>query len=339
MTPLVLSEKIEGGSLAKRERSLQPEGDRPYWSVMIPTYNPRADYLVATLRAVLQQRDNSNGMQIEVIDDCSPSGSPESLLRNVAGEKATFHREEQNRGLAGIWNKCIERATGQWVHILHQDDLVYPGFYEALRNGIEEHPEVGAAFTRHAFCDENGHWLTLSPVEMPKAGVLPHFVESLATGHHIQCASIVVKRSTYDKVGGFNPALKHALDWEMWIRIANSFPLFYEPEILAAWRTHSDGTTSKQMQTGENIRDIVDAINVWKSYLPSAEAERLSRLSLKRWAFEALDGAQFFLSRRDFRACRMQIQAALSCDKSFSVLKRALRISLEAGGKAVVQRI
>ena len=28
---------------------------RPYWSVMIPTYNPRADYLEETLKSVLQQ--------------------------------------------------------------------------------------------------------------------------------------------------------------------------------------------------------------------------------------------------------------------------------------------
>jgi hypothetical protein len=30
-------------------------GARPYWSVMIPTYNPRADYLEETLNSVLQQ--------------------------------------------------------------------------------------------------------------------------------------------------------------------------------------------------------------------------------------------------------------------------------------------
>jgi glycosyltransferase involved in cell wall biosynthesis len=317
----------------------RPNIDQPYWSVMIPIYNPRADYLAATLKSVLDQERDSNGMQIEVIDDCSPSGSPENLVRSLAGNQVAFHREEQNLGLAGIWNKCIERATGQWVHILHQDDLVYPGFYEALRAGIEKHPDVGAAFCRHAYCDGNGHWLTLSPLEMPEAGVMANLVEPLVTGYHIQCASIVVKHSTYQRLGGFNPELKHALDWEMWIRIANSFPLFYEPQILAAWRTHPKGTTSKQMQTGENIRDIVKAINVWKSYMPNGEARRLSELSLKRFAFEALDGAQYFMSQKQFEACQMQILSALSCNRSFRVIKRALRIFLEARGKAVMERI
>jgi cellulose synthase/poly-beta-1,6-N-acetylglucosamine synthase-like glycosyltransferase len=43
----------------------------PYWSVMIPTYNLRANYLEETLLSVLQQERGSEQMQIEVIDDCS----------------------------------------------------------------------------------------------------------------------------------------------------------------------------------------------------------------------------------------------------------------------------
>ena len=46
-------------------------GACPFWSVMIPTYNPRADYLEETLHSVLQQDPGPEQMQIEVIDDGS----------------------------------------------------------------------------------------------------------------------------------------------------------------------------------------------------------------------------------------------------------------------------
>src|SRR2546423_1107808 len=42
---------------------------RPFWSVMIPTYNARADYLEETLRSVLRQDPGPEQMQIEVLDD------------------------------------------------------------------------------------------------------------------------------------------------------------------------------------------------------------------------------------------------------------------------------
>jgi len=53
-------------------RAAADAGARPFWSVMIPTYNPRADYLEETLHSVLQQNPGPKQMQIEVVDDCSP---------------------------------------------------------------------------------------------------------------------------------------------------------------------------------------------------------------------------------------------------------------------------
>ena len=69
-------------------------------------------------------------MQIEVIDDRSLDDTASEVARRVGGGRVTFHAEPQNRGLANTWNRCIERARGNWVHILHQDDIVLPGFYE-----------------------------------------------------------------------------------------------------------------------------------------------------------------------------------------------------------------
>ena len=99
---------------------------------MIPTYKARADYLEETLKSVLQQDPGPAQMQIELVDDCSPDGAPVELVRRIAGDRIAVHREPANNGLAGIWNRCIERARGEWVHILHQDDIVLPGFYEHL---------------------------------------------------------------------------------------------------------------------------------------------------------------------------------------------------------------
>jgi hypothetical protein len=83
---------------------------------------------------------------------------------------------------------------------------------------------------------------------MPSPGLLENFVEPLVTAERVQCAAVAVRRSTYEQLGGFNPGLKHALDWEMWIRIASQFPFFYEPKILACWRNHSGATTSRQIR-------------------------------------------------------------------------------------------
>src|SRR5881392_89985 len=139
-------------------RPLLPDATRPFWSVMIPTYKPRADYLEETLKSVLQQDPGPGQMQIEVVDDGSPNGAPVELVRRLADDRVSVHREPANNGLAGIWNRCIERARGEWVHILHQDDVVLPGFYDHLYRGIGCNPQVAMAFCRFAISDANGHW-------------------------------------------------------------------------------------------------------------------------------------------------------------------------------------
>jgi glycosyltransferase involved in cell wall biosynthesis len=77
-------------------------------------------------------------MQIEVVHDGSADDLAAQTARRVDGGRVKFHAEAQNRGLANTWNRRIERARGHWVHILHQDDTVLPGFYERLRQGAEQ---------------------------------------------------------------------------------------------------------------------------------------------------------------------------------------------------------
>jgi glycosyltransferase involved in cell wall biosynthesis len=302
---------------------------------MIPVYNPHLGYLEETLRSVLDQAPGAEQMQIEVVDDGSPNGAPIEFIRKIAGDRIAVHSEPRNLGLAGIWNRCIERARGEWVHILHQDDLVFPGFYHLLRAGVEKYPEAGAALCRHAYCDENAHWQQLSVLEMSTPGLLRHFVEPLVTGYHVQCAAIAVRRSTYEQLGGFNPDLKHALDWEMWIRIANKSPIFYEPKILACWRNHSGATTSRQIRSGENIRDIAKAIGVWNCYLPQTERRRLSEIALNRFANEGLWMARHLLSQNDFQGSLNQVSAALICKSTLRLQLSAAKIRMKALAKRI----
>jgi glycosyltransferase involved in cell wall biosynthesis len=150
---------------------IDDSGSRPFWSVMIPTYNPRADYLEETLRSVLQQDPGPAQMQIEVVDDCSNDDTASEVTRRVASGRVAFHGEPQNRGLANAWNRCIERARGEWVHILHQDDIALPGFYDRLRKAVEG-SDAGAIFCRHAVVNSKGHWIYLSELHRESPGLL-----------------------------------------------------------------------------------------------------------------------------------------------------------------------
>jgi glycosyltransferase involved in cell wall biosynthesis len=236
------------------------------FSVMIPVYRPSENYLQIALESVLMQDLGSARMQIEVVDDCSPGVDVRRMVSSISGDRVKYSKTPRNLGLTGCWNTCIDRARGEWVHLFHQDDLVLNGFYRALEKAFNSSASIGAAFCRHAICDGNGHWLELSRLHRREAGIIPDFGAIIGEGQHIQTPSIVVRRSTYEKIGNYQSDLAYTLDWEMFQRIAANFDIWYEPQILAVWRKHVVSETARLAGNGKLGADYLKVFSLTKEY-------------------------------------------------------------------------
>jgi glycosyltransferase involved in cell wall biosynthesis len=298
---------------------LPVDDGRPFWSVMIPTYNPRADYLEDTLHSVLQQDPGPEQMQIEVIDDRSTDDLAAQTVRRVGGGRVSFHAEPQNRGLAGTWNRCIERARGHWVHILHQDDIVLPGFYDHLRKGAE-HSDAGAIFCRYAVVNLKGHWMGISELHRESAGLLDDWHARITVQQLVQCPAIAVRRLIYEQLGGFLPQLRYTPDWEMWQRIASQFSFWFEPSILACYRVHPNSATSRMRLDAADVREVRELINLTTAYHSPARGRVLARKARSFYAGLAVLHARDMLVGAEFRPAWKQVVEALRLCRSRRII-------------------
>ena len=213
---------------------------------MVPTWQPSIDYLETAVASILDQFDAGDPVQIELVDDCSPDFDVTAFANRFGSGRISAHRNERHRGLAGNWNTCIARSKHPWVHLLHQDDYVLDGFYEAILHGIAAAPDIAAAFSASWFADATGKRWSPRLVRMNQPGILTDWVQHIFVNLSIQCSAIVVRRKIYESMGGFDPALSHTLDWDMWKRIAVSHPIWFEPQPLACFRRHHESETSRQ---------------------------------------------------------------------------------------------
>jgi glycosyltransferase involved in cell wall biosynthesis len=291
---------------------------RPFWSVMIPTYN-NTQFLEKTLRSVLEQAVEPEEMQIEVVDDCSTEVDIEAIVKKIGQGRISFYRQPKNLGFVANWNFCIERARGHWVHILHQDDFVMPGFYHKLEVSIKSKTDIGAAFCRFLYIDEEEKETAISPLERETSGILENWLELIGISNRIECPSIVVKRSIYEQLGGFCIEAAYAADWEMWKRIAVHYKFWYESEILAAYRRHSLAATSPYIISGENIAYTRRAIEISELYLPKDMAANISNQARENYAIYALHLAQKMLEYNQLYIAVNQIREGLQCSNSSSV--------------------
>jgi glycosyltransferase involved in cell wall biosynthesis len=314
-----------------------PDGTcRPLWSVMIPTYNC-ASYLRETLASVLAQDPGSEVMQIEVIDDYSTKDAPAAVVEELGRGRVSFYRQKENVGYIRNFDTCLERSHGKLIHILHGDDYVREGFYRKLQQAFEQNQEIGAAFCRSLYIDEQGHWQSISPLERSENGILSNWLEQIATGQRITTPSIVVRRDVYEKLGGFDRRFSCAgEDWEMWVRIAAEYPVWFEVEPLAAYRVKRAGSlTGDSVRTGKLVRDMRKATEIVASYLPTylpkALADELSSKARETYAQWSIETAQQMLAAGNIRGAIAQTQEALRCSNSLRISRSVIKLFLREG--------
>ena len=192
---------------------------QPTVTVVVPCYN-YGHYLPTTVASVLGQP----GVEIEliVIDDASSDGSAE-VVRKLAAADARIHPilHGHNRGHIATYNEGLEQAAGEYVVLLSADDALTPGALERATALLDAEPSVGFVYGFPAeFVDE------LPPA---KENVRSWTVWSgrewidrrCRTGRNcVMNPEVVIRTSVQRAIGGYDPALPHSGDLEMWLRAA-----------------------------------------------------------------------------------------------------------------------
>jgi glycosyltransferase involved in cell wall biosynthesis len=227
--------------------------DRPLWSVIIPTYNC-ANYLKETLKSVLAQDPGEASMEIIVVDDHSTKDDPEAVVKEYGQGRVQFIRQEKNVGKVKNYEAGLRASRGTYIHQLHGDDCVYDDFYSEMETLFNANPNAGAAFCRTNYIDSKSRVTGVTGMIQDNEGIVPDMLEKLYTQQYIQTPSMVVKREVYETIACFDRRLNCMEDWEMWIRIANYYPIAASNKVLAAYRSHLNNATNSTFKDGTALK-------------------------------------------------------------------------------------
>lgn len=291
---------------------------------MIPAYNC-AEYLARALPEVLAQLADRDDAEIVVVDDASTDG-PAEVVERLGRGRVRYERNEQNLGAIRTFNRCVQLAGGELVHLLHGDDAVLPGFYPAMEQALTT-PDVVAAVCRavDVNADDTARHTTRS--YRNGTGVWPDALETLAVSNRVRAPGIVVRRAAYERLGGYRTDLPHAADWEMWTRLAANGPVVFVDEVLACYRKHDASDSSARIRTGVNIRERVAAIKVVGRYVAPDRRGRTTRKALAYTIVFAGRTSLSLLKAREWSAAGRQAWEAARCAV---LLPAGLRVSSES---------
>ncbi len=226
-------------------RDLKPVDSKV--SVVIPTYN-RAQLLAETLDSVYAQ--TWRAYEVIVVDDGSED---EKIVRVCASYDRLVYRRVAHGGVSAARNAGLAIACGDYVAFLDSDDVWQPRFLERMSMALETTPGAGFAYCDYATFGALGtvRARSLPPEHKHTGNVFVPLIETdfLSTG------ALVIRRGCLTRVGGFDPDLAAAEDWDLWLRLAHWFNAVYVNAPLLQVRIDSDGLTrnTRQLHAG-NLR-------------------------------------------------------------------------------------
>lgn len=281
--------------------SAEAREDTMKFSIVITTYN-RLDLL---RRAIASSLAQTVPCEVVVVDDCS-SDDTEAYVRSL-GDRVIYHRNAINQGHSAAVNTGVQKASGNWIKPLDDDDYLAPNCIEVMQAAIAQRPEAVLCSCQAAQVNEQEIELSCTrrvgtsdsfyvPQEDIHYGML---LERLPFGTPVQVA---FQREAFLRSGGWDSSLDtNCDDIDSWIRIAQFGDAIFLNHCLAyrtVWPNAYNRQFSLQKRFETNLlmkQKIHEAVSPkYRHQVPSLATIR-DYLKL-HWSFVALKQRKLWLA-------------------------------------------
>ncbi|CAB1129996.1 Glyco_trans_2-like domain-containing protein [Candidatus Hydrogenisulfobacillus filiaventi] len=179
-------------------------------SVVIPAYNARA-VIADALESALNQE--LAPLEVIVVDDGSTDGTADWVRSRYPGVVVI---EQANGGPSRARNAGIAAARGDWVAFLDADDRWHPRKLAAQANLVADCPEAVLVATDWI------RWRPAFPDLPPEVPVRTLRKQDLLIMNRFQTSTVLASTRALRAVGGFDPGVDGAEDWDCWLRLADT---------------------------------------------------------------------------------------------------------------------
>lgn len=197
-------------------------------SVILPTYN-RADTLGRAIDSVLAQTHTQ--WELIIWDDGS-SDHTDGIISSYDDSRIHYY-QGSNHGVAYARNRAVEKASGKFLAFLDSDDTWVESKLDFQIRALKAHPNIdvffgnfvnihiGQARQQQGF-EQNKQAMKFLDIEKINHDIVfihGGLLRSIAIDNYIATDTVIMHTDTYERLGGFNEALKNSEDFNLWWRL------------------------------------------------------------------------------------------------------------------------
>jgi glycosyltransferase involved in cell wall biosynthesis len=208
-------------------------------TVAIPTLNG-SRYIEEAISSVLKQ--TYDDFELLIIDNYSTDGT-KKIVQEFRDPRIQYIRNPKQVNIITNWNNCLKSAKGDYLLILGDDDSIYPSFLQETVMTLDNNQEVGFVYAKCYKVDEKGKnkapW-GYQYMPQGKHSGADYIIESAKLGVNLtNSTTTLINLNLVKKVGQFSPEVSdNTFDFNMWLKIANVYPVYFINEFLASYREH-----------------------------------------------------------------------------------------------------
>jgi glycosyltransferase involved in cell wall biosynthesis len=195
---------------------LKKNQKKPRVSVIIPTYN-RGWIVKEAIESVLAQ--DYRDFELIVVDDGSTDNT-DDILDSYRGDIIVFRQE--NQGVSAARNRGLAEASGCFIAFLDSDDLWLSQKLFRQVEFFNKNPDAKICQTEETWIRKG---VRVNPKKRHKKPWGMIFEPSLALCL-ISPSAVMIRRSLFEEVGGFDETLPACEDYDLWLRISCRYPVY-----------------------------------------------------------------------------------------------------------------
>lgn len=212
----------------------------PAISIVMPVWNGE-EFLAEAVESILGQ--TFSDFELIVVDDGSTDGTLD-LLHGYRDPRLKIHQLSHS-GIVVALNHGIANSQAAWIARQDADDFSFPDRLEKQWNAVRNDPEAVLCFTNIELLSTSRRVLT-----QPR---FPGTQALLALRMCFQCpithSSVLFRKETFQKVGGYQERERHAEDFAAWGRLMEVGHIIGLPERLVKLRIHDGSVSQRNLST------------------------------------------------------------------------------------------
>ncbi|MBO5778759.1 MAG: glycosyltransferase family 2 protein [Clostridia bacterium] len=214
-------------------------------SVVITTYMRPTEIVVRAIDSVLSQ--TYSNIELIVVDDSPSNYDGREQLRKELEKykgKIKYVQHEANMGACVARNTGLKVSTGHYVAFLDDDDEWLPEKIEQQISKFDDRDIALVYCGRIVVNDTTG--MTFEDESEEHTG---YVYEKLIYTNFIGSTSFpLMRKAALIEVGGFDPMMRSAQDYDVWLRLAKKYKVNYVNRPLVKYHIHNGERISTNFQ-------------------------------------------------------------------------------------------